>query len=157
MICRVARGLIAAGELDVARQQRVHARGLVRDAEKLDLVEIGLAGLPVVLVAHTDRAHAGREFLALYGPVPIAVVKSVVPSLTIRKWKVPSTTGKSAFGADSVICTSFGPVALTSCICAASVLAMEPTFGILMAQQRIDHVGRGQRLAVMEGARPGAA
>ena len=63
--------------------------------------------------------------------MPIAVVKRSCLSLMILKWKVPSTTGRSALAAVSVICTSFGPVALISCICAASVLAIEPTVGSL--------------------------
>ena len=58
----------AAGDLDVARQQRVHPRRLVGDAEQLDLVEIGLARLPVVFVADADTTDAGGELLALVGP-----------------------------------------------------------------------------------------
>ena len=73
----------------------------------------------------------GLNSLHLYGPVPIAVLKSVVPSLMMWKWKVPSTTGKSALGPASVMRTSLGPVALTSTIWSANDLAFEAVAGSL--------------------------
>ncbi len=42
-------------------------RGLVGNAEQLDLVEIGLARLEVLGVAHADRLDAGLELLAAIG------------------------------------------------------------------------------------------
>src|SRR5690606_31472007 len=49
-------------QLDVTRDQRVKSRVFLGNTEKLDSVEIGKPFLPVVLVSHAKRAHAGREF-----------------------------------------------------------------------------------------------
>ncbi len=71
---RIARRALDAGhgpgvhrgdEVHAAGQQRVHARRLVADADELDLVQVGLAGLPVGVVAHHQGAHARLELLEL--------------------------------------------------------------------------------------------
>src|SRR3712207_9224474 len=98
------------------------------------------------------------------GPVPTAVVKSVVPSLTIWKWKVPSTTGRSAFGASSVMRTSSGPVAAISVIGMASDRARDAVAGSLWRVRGQEAAARGERLALAgvhapaptEGANTGA-
>ncbi len=58
-------------------------------------------------------------------------LKSVVPSLTMWKWKVPRITGRSALGALSTKVTSLGPVAFTLSIWSASTLALEAVAGSL--------------------------
>jgi protein ImuB len=58
-------------------------------------------------------------------------VKSVVSAWTMWKWKVASTTGRSAFGASSVMRTSRGPAATISFICIASERAREAVAGSL--------------------------
>ena len=88
--------------------------------------------------------------LSLYGPVPMPALKSVVPSLTIWKWKVPRITGRSAFGALSVIVTSFGPVALTLVDLVGQHLGLRGGRRILVAHERVHDVGRRERLAVVE-------
>lgn len=47
--------------------KRVHPRRIIRDADELETVEIGLALFPVVLELYADGANARAEFLAYEG------------------------------------------------------------------------------------------
>ena len=49
--------------LDIAGKKRVEAGNRIGDAEQLDLVDVGTAGLEVVLVARGDGAHPRPELL----------------------------------------------------------------------------------------------
>ena len=52
------------GPVDVTGQQRIDARRFVGNAKQKHFVEVGQAWFPVVRIAHPDGAHAGRELLA---------------------------------------------------------------------------------------------
>ncbi len=57
--------------------------------------------------------------------MPLAVVKSLAPSFTMRKWEAARITGRSALGPASFTCTSWGPTALISANCSATVFTLE--------------------------------
>ena len=73
----------------------------------------------------------GSNSLTVNGPVPMAVVKSFVPSWTIRKWKVPRMTGRSALGLARSIVSSWSDTFWTAAIWSASDFTLEPTSGSL--------------------------
>ena len=73
----------------------------------------------------------GLNSLTLYGPVPMPALKSVVPSFTMWKWKVPRITGRSALGDASRTVTSLGPLATTSSIWSARTFAFDAVAGSL--------------------------
>ena len=111
----------------------------------------GLARLPVVLVAHDDRAHAGLEFLELVragADAGVEVGGAVLDDVEVEGAEDHRQVGVRR--ASARIVTSFGPVALTSSIWSASTLAFDAVAGSLWRISEIHHVGR-RRAACRRG------
>ena len=142
-------------DLDVPGQHGVQPRGLILDAEHLDLVQVGLAWLPVVRVAHADGAHARRELLQREraGAVGLSEVGGAVlddhemrRAQDHRQVRVRCTQG-DAHGA--------WPVGGDVLHLRGERPAGRSGLGVLDPVYRVDHVGRRQLRAVMERhARP---
>ena len=66
-----------------------------------------------------------------YGPVPLAVRKSLCPAGRIRKCDWASITGRSTFGVARRISTSCGPLARTCRNCSATMAIFDPAAGFL--------------------------
>ena len=69
----------------------------------------------------------GWNSVTVKAPVPMGLVKSVVPSLTSANWNSPTSTGRSASGAASSMTKPSSPSGVTEVMLRASCLAVEDT------------------------------
>jgi hypothetical protein len=157
-VTKIAKPGVALHALDRARIDRAHqvhaadSSALTRALsspmpDELDLVEVGLAGLPVGVVAHHQRAHAGLEFLELVGPGADAGVE--VGGAFLDDVEVEGAEDHRQVGVRRAQHNGHlgGPLAFTLSIWSASTLAIRGGGRVLVAHQRDTTLGRRERLA----------
>ncbi|MCY1289482.1 hypothetical protein D9M69_391540 [compost metagenome] len=137
-------------QIHVAGQKCADARRLVGNREKLDLVEIRQARLPVAVVALADRTHARLELDAFEWPGAIsnAEVRSAVSHDEEVCGAEDGRQVRIRAAQDDLNLVGTNSLHFTDLFGDCQCLGTE--FRQLVAVQRIDHIRRGERLAIVE-------